>query len=135
MILIVCFGFVLSDEICKQEKGEYEFIILKNYLKIFLFYFSDEFKKLMDSLDDRDPYRTMLQTPEEYIFHSTFEYWMRMSYNKTHNDKTKKEYNEKMYKLFEKGYQMVKCNYHDELKSASESAEKFNKINDEQRKK
>ena len=27
IILIVCFGLVLSDETCQHEKGEYEFIV------------------------------------------------------------------------------------------------------------
>ena len=42
--------------------------------------------------------------------------------------------NEKFCEVFEQGYEIIKCYYHNLLKNVSKSAEKSNKMNDEQRK-
>ena len=72
---------------------------------------------------------------DENVFNPEVDKWATEdAFYSNRTDKANKENNEKLCKIFQQGFEIIKCNYHNLLKNASKSAEKFNKINDKQRK-
>ena len=72
---------------------------------------------------------------DHFHFNTVFDPMLMYDANRpSENDKEKQENTEKICKVYEQGYEVIRCNYRAQLKNASESAEKSNKMNDEERK-